>query len=346
MHTTPHDTPSPSSSAPVTQSPSITLTEDALNALIRNMVAQELDRTIRTQSPSPVPQQPVEVDHRKDYPTFDHDPSMRPIPTATEWFPPQETIYHSPLVDQNPDKDDFSFFETLDPDKKDLRKTYAIFPKHAYQKYQPREAASDAHHSKITKEYDAHFANAQKRLAHFTRPLDQLLHHGLQIRDADDELMEAVIEFHRFARQELMYMAGDIHDSRLHFLRKEQNLPQKETVRSILPLKVIAEERKTAYTINKNMGYRTSNNNNKGNSFTRDHRRQGTDRRQTNNTYSHNKGNSYNSGNNNNNNNSNNFRNNWNNNHDGNHSQHSNQGKGHIRGQSRGRSQSRHQERE
>ena len=187
---------------------------------------------------------------------------------------------------------------------------------------------------KITKEYDAHFANTQKRLAHFTHLLDQLLHHSLQIRDANDELMEAVIEFHQFAQQELMYMAGDIHDSCLHFLWKEQNLPQKEMVRSILPLKVIAEECKTAYTINKNMGYHTSNSNNKGNSFTRDHRHQGMDHCQTNNTYSHNKGNSYNSGNNNNNNNSNNFCNNWNNNHDGNHSQHLNQGKGHIHGQS------------
>ncbi|KAF9368517.1 hypothetical protein CPC16_005285, partial [Podila verticillata] len=232
---------------------------DALNALICNMVTQELDQTNWTQSPSPVPQQPVEVDNRKDYPTFDHDPSMRLIPTATEWFPPQETIFHSPLMDQNPDKDDFSFFKTLDPDKKDLRRTYAIFPKHAYQKYQPREAASDACHSKITKKYDTHFANAQKHLAHFTHPLDQLLHHGLQTRDANDKLMEAIIKFHWFARQELMYMAGDIHDSRLHFLQKEQNLPQKEMVRSILPLKVITEECKTAYTINKNMGYHTGN---------------------------------------------------------------------------------------
>ncbi|KAG0312087.1 hypothetical protein BG000_006421, partial [Podila horticola] len=206
-------------------------------------------------------------------------------------------------------------------------------------KYAPRPLATDARHSKLTKEVDSHFVKAQKQTAHLTRPLDLLLHQCLQTDDYE-EVLELVIAFHRLFRRELMYHAAELNESRNHFLRKDRGLPQKEAVTPILSLKTIAEERKAFNAINKTMGFNSGNNNNNNNSnnngnWNQNNRnssqRQGNNQQQRNSNFAHNKNsNSFNN-------------NNGNNNRSNNPTTHSDQGKGYSRGQSRGRSQSRQQ---
>ncbi|KAF9017655.1 hypothetical protein BGZ52_004917 [Haplosporangium bisporale] len=317
-----------SSGATSTSPPNITLSTDQFRILVQSLLQEARDQPA-TQPPVQVPRR-EDIDHRDDFPSYGHDHAIRDRPTAKDYFPTLQELEFSPLLDQSTDPEDFSFFETRDPDRVNRTTNYAVFPFHATQKYAPRPLATDARHSKLTKEVDSHFVKAQKGTAHLTRPLDLLLHQCLQTDD-----YEEVLEL-------LMYHAAELNESRNHFLRKDRGLPQKETVTPILSLKTIAEERKAFNAINKTMGFNNGNNNNNNNNSNNNNngnwnqnnrnssQRQGNNQQQRNN-FAHNKNsNSFNN-------------NNGNNNRSINTTTHSDQGKGNNRGQSRGRSQSRYQ---
>lgn len=112
-----------------------------------------------------------------------------------EYFPTYEELELSPLLDQSADPDDYTFFETRDPDRANRPCNYVSFPFHATQKYEPQLLDMEARHAKLTKEYDTHFVKAQKATAHLTHPLDLLLHQCLQA-ESQHEITEAVISFH------------------------------------------------------------------------------------------------------------------------------------------------------
>ncbi|KAF9084190.1 hypothetical protein BGX27_003889 [Mortierella sp. AM989] len=183
------------------------------------------------------------------YPSFSDDPQMRVKPQEVEYFPSEDERKLFPAVQQNNSAD---WFKATTAEEERMDK-YRLYPRNNSQKYVPPSLTSSLNCSKQCRETDAILVKHQQRLAHLTRPIDSLVHHGLQIRDPDDELMEAVLAFAQFMREELSYFAGAIHKTRLELVKKDHQIPTMDTGDMLVDPQTLVEQKRAANALAKGL---------------------------------------------------------------------------------------------
>jgi hypothetical protein len=183
----------------------------------------------------------------EQFPTYAHDPQMRPRPTEVEYFPSKTERQLFPEVVQD---NSHEWFRFQLPDE-DRLEQIRVFPKNATQRYSAPPLSSQLRCSRNCREIDGHLVKLQQRAAHLTRPIDALVHQGLTIRDPDDELMEAVLSFAQLMRTHLSDMAGTINALRIQLVNKDKQVPHVDNTESLITPQQFQEQAKTARTLDK-----------------------------------------------------------------------------------------------
>ncbi|KAF9089583.1 hypothetical protein BGX27_002439, partial [Mortierella sp. AM989] len=156
----------------------------------------------------------------EQYPTFHHNPQMRPRPVEVEYFPSKKEMRLYPALTQYKTFDFFRFQLT----DEQRQQYYCLHPQHATQQYSLPPLSTQLKCSSAWKKVDTYLVKLQKQVAKLTRPVDALIHQGLTIKSEEDELMEAVLSYAQGMRLQLSDLAGTINKLRTDFVDKDKRI--------------------------------------------------------------------------------------------------------------------------